>query len=423
MKRSGYTVRELIVFLIVMALLFSMGLPYFVWRREEARKLQCQNNLRTFGQGLALHADRDPLTRYCTGACDWYRDGCPDSVGWVADMVNMNFCRPIDVLCPVNPMRGNETLAELYSAAYTQTEPGNPQPILAMAGICGESAFGAPNTPARATAVEKNILDKGYCTNYTASWYLVRSGCKITISVNAKSGNGTVTDMQCYVDNLPNPQGELCAWKSLGSTCGPLKRIDVMVSEAASWQIPLLGDGAVSDSQLATLPVALKFHGAKCLDKGDSLAMSFNAGPATWNGQSLVPMPKGVLVLSETGLDTESPKDAGQASDEARGLPYGSVALQDTRGWYCHHARGGCNILFADGSVREYRDLDGDGLLNPGFDVGATAAAGRQRQRGSSGLHVYAGLREDLPRMEVFSGLFVRVFVVASGRHSRKGAL
>ena len=46
--------------------------------------------------------------------------------------------------------------------------------------------------------------------------------------------------------------------------------------------------------------------------------------------------------------------------------------LQDTRDWYAVHGGGktaSCNILFADGSVKEFSDLNGDKFLNPGFPV------------------------------------------------------
>jgi prepilin-type processing-associated H-X9-DG protein len=46
--------------------------------------------------------------------------------------------------------------------------------------------------------------------------------------------------------------------------------------------------------------------------------------------------------------------------------------LQDTRDWYAVHGSGDnrvCNILMADGSVKEFVDQNGDGYLNPGFPV------------------------------------------------------
>ena len=51
--------------------------------------------------------------------------------------------------------------------------------------------------------------------------------------------------------------------------------------------------------------------------------------------------------------------------------------LQDTRDWYAVHSNK-CNIAMADGSVKTIVDLNGDGFLNPGFDVSNASDPGRQ---------------------------------------------
>ena len=66
----------------------------------------CQNNLRQFGIGLHIFADRDRLERLCTGASDFRRDGCMDTWGWVADLVNINAALPNEMLVPVESLAG-----------------------------------------------------------------------------------------------------------------------------------------------------------------------------------------------------------------------------------------------------------------------------------------------------------------------------
>jgi hypothetical protein len=101
------------------------------------------------------------------------------------------------------------------------------------------------------------------------------------------------------------------------------------------------------------------------------------------------------------GLLVHADRDPPKPSWTGTGA-YGSAALQDTRGWRCHH-QGVCNILVADGSVREFRDVNQDGLLNPGFPISSQQTPpSRPAQAGDIG---YANAREDLPRGRIFSGI------------------
>ena len=73
--------------------------------------------------------------------------------------------------------------------------------------------------------------------------------------------------------------------------------------------------------------------------------------------------------------------------------------LQDYRDFGAWH-NGNCNILFADGSIRVFKDIDGDTFLNPGFicDTSDIAATG------------YASEIVELPPALIFSGTFLDKF-------------
>ena len=71
--------------------------------------------------------------------------------------------------------------------------------------------------------------------------------------------------------------------------------------------------------------------------------------------------------------------------------------LQDYRDFAPVHG-GNCNILFADGNIRSFKDRNGDGYLNPGFDVSAVTDTSK------SG---YTDNTVELPPALIFSGVFL----------------
>jgi prepilin-type processing-associated H-X9-DG protein len=78
--------------------------------------------------------------------------------------------------------------------------------------------------------------------------------------------------------------------------------------------------------------------------------------------------------------------------------------LQDTRDWYAVHGSGNklvCNILMADGSVKEFADTNGDRFLNPGFPVPAGLTKAQIAGIG------YADDTVELHPKDIFSGVFL----------------
>jgi prepilin-type processing-associated H-X9-DG protein len=134
---------------------------------------------------------------------------------------------------------------------------------------------------------------------------------------------------------------------------------------------------------------------------GEMLAEAFNDGPAFFNNSNLT------IDLIDQAADLTDQADCEVSGNCAPPLdgPLGSnTYLQDTRDWYAIHGGGkkaSCNILMADGSVKEFTDLNGDKFLNPGFPVPKGL---------SDDQYAVIGYRDDtveLPPAQVFNGVFL----------------
>lgn len=415
-NKKGFTLVELLVVIAIIGILIALLVPAIARARAAAQKTACSNNLRQFGISMQLFADNDKKGRYCSGASDFRRDGCMDTYGFVADMVNQGAGTPTELLCPSSPLLGSEKLNDLLGADTTDNKDGAPLALLS-AGVCGSSVWPGSNltgtggagtfantaedTDERTALVARYFYGRGYNTNYAAGWHLVRSVPRFNFS---PGGTDIIAGGATGESGL----------KGLSTTLGALTLRVAGSGTVSTDRIAFLGCGAPGDIDEAILGEELQYdaflndgttadpfangsiENKQYISAGELLAEAFNDGPAFWNGTNLDLIPQDANLTAQLAAE-----QAGNIAPPATGT---NTYLQDTRDWYAWHGTGtktSANILFADGSVRSFTDENGDKFLNPGFPVDPTVTGFTAASTG------YTSSDVEISPTEMFNGVFL----------------
>ncbi len=330
--RHGFTLIELLVVISIIGILVGLLMPAIFSARESARTTTCANNLRQFGVGIMDTAGRKGT--YSTGAFDWRRDGSITDYGWVADLVKINVTVG-DMLCPSNPAQISEIYNDVlsadlsdpsFSASCDPNRSGSPQstdpgggtvlnPCRAMmrdftgtwtfgtvslTGTPGGSPLSTSGTDlaTRQTIASGMLYANGYNTNYTASWFMVRSNVNLDANGNIALKSGVT--------------GCTVGVKERNCTAGPMNQARSDTGSPMS-QVPLLGCGAPTGQLLGSL--------IGRLSPGSPTAKSFTDGPLL-NTTMALPGP----FSSTTTISTWWPAWNG--------------TLQDYRGFGAYHGGG-----------------------------------------------------------------------------------
>jgi prepilin-type processing-associated H-X9-DG protein len=171
-----------------------------------------------------------------------------------------------------------------------------------------------------------------------------------------------------------------------------------------------MGDANIGDVKEAILVENIPNpDGGNFLNAGARLLESFQDGPALVTNDSAngianwgkktsgYETPDIQIIKESTGYNLYLIEQPPNGTAYTYPLPH----LQDWRDIGPVHGSGrgaSCNVLMADGSVKSFTDVNADGYLNPGFQIGASDNT------------LFSGYKDssiELPPTQIFNGVFL----------------
>ncbi len=356
MRRTGFTLIEMLVVISIIGILAALILPAISKAREAARAVECQSNLRNFGVTLTSRTVSSPDGAFCTGGFDVEQDGVPTEQGWVADLVRRGVLVG-EMRCPSSGATTSEAIEQLLTIPIADlqdtdcidrigSESYTDEMGQTIKNICRTIVDDnlAPLSEERASLIQEKMIDQGFNTNFAASWFLLRTELRLDKSGNVDPARPTCVDKDPLGRNV---------------TKGALTTRILDSAKASSSTVPLLCDSAISGSISMTV--------------GDMLGGSFYAGGVVGSpigNRTMVDNDADGTAETVSTLFMKLPSFAsGSAREGASGWlkSWNHDTRQDYRGVSPLH-QGTANVLMADGSIRVLTDLNNDGFINNGFD-------------------------------------------------------